>query len=185
MATSFENWAKNTPSVLALIKKDPKTPAEIDALVKLKISYSNGYSEISKQLILISQIAVYKVKKDAGIISAADEATYATLRSKLNESKNKVAKSASNTIEMAAIAEELKQQKLAAVRGGTQGTIEFKDPSNYYEYMLRTQSLNPYGRERQCDRDFLALLLTIATQVRKEKNFIENCTTYLKAFLKS
>jgi hypothetical protein len=76
--------------------------------------------------------------------------------------------------------------KLPAPAQNNVGQIRFTpiDPSNLLDYINATQHLNPWGRERQCDKDLKDLLLHVNADMRNQlgkivdlKNKLSNATS--------
>ena len=49
-----------------------------------------------------------------------------------------------------------------------------------FEYILRTQALNPYSRERTCDIEFLDMLYVVAVETKQNIDEIEALQNLIK-----
>jgi hypothetical protein len=57
------------------------------------------------------------------------------------------------------LSDDLKKAQLAAIfPSGKPGELTYIKPENMAEYIIRTQAINPYSRQRECDTRFLKLL---------------------------
>lgn len=65
------------------------------------------------------------------------------------------------------------------------GTLDFAKAENLFEYVLRTQQLNPYSRERACDLEFMNLMVTVGADATKEgKEKLDALKQYIKDSIK-
>jgi hypothetical protein len=81
------------------------------------------------------------------------------------------------------LSDDLKKAQLDAIfPSGKPGELTYIKPENIAEYIVRTQAINPYSRQRECDTRFLKLLVLSGEQV--ETWFTEAQLTALKNLIK-
>jgi vacuolar-type H+-ATPase subunit I/STV1 len=80
------------------------------------------------------------------------------------------------------LSDDLKKAQLAAIfPSGKPGELTYIKPENLAEYIVRTQAINPYSRQRECDTRFLKLLALSGEQADE---FTKAQLTALKNLIK-
>lgn len=176
-----EKLMRENPIVASLLNKrdsNQLTPSEITQLAAFASAYSEAYDKIAQKDILVPQIAALKVKIDSNIATEAEKADYQSKTSQFKELNNSI-----NTIQVAALTDlatlqdKRKQDLLDRLKTSQSGSMA--NPTDLYEYIVRTQALNPYSRERACDTNFLDLLLKVASDTNSSKDIVKQVKEHL------
>lgn len=117
---------------------------------------------VKTQNSLFDQIAELRAKIIDNTATDADKKKYFELKQQI--SKNEETLSEISKIDPAdaqKIKDDYRKQKLARLSGSA-GSITSAKPGDLFEYVLRTQALNPYARERACDIEFMDLLYVVS-----------------------
>ena len=98
----------------------------------------------------------------AGTISASDLTLYNGLQTQLLKLETQLnATGQIDPNEAAALQKSLLDAKLQTIKP-TSNTLVISGFTNFVQYILRTQALNPYSRSRVCDDDFVDMLTNIS-----------------------
>ncbi|MCI4436874.1 MAG: hypothetical protein JHC33_08725 [Ignisphaera sp.] len=101
-------------------------------------------------------------------------------RQKILAAANSV--TATSAKEAQQLSDDLKKAQLAAIfPSGKPGELTYIKPENLAEYIVRTQAINPYSRQRECDTRFLKLLALSGEQA---DDFTKAQLTALKNLIK-
>lgn len=171
---SFASWAQTQPKLKTILakKESDRTKEERDLLTNAKDTFDKSTEIVKTQAKAVQEAAVIKTdvangNKDAEV--------------KLKEKEAQVAAQEANLSSLAkanpaipALKEQLKQKKLAMLKQYSGGSLSPAISEDLFDYVIRTQALNPYSRERQCDRDFLQLLVDISSDLDSKRTFIRD-----------
>ena len=69
------------------------------------------------------------------------------------------------------IQQTLLESKLEALQGN-ENTLTFSQFSNWLDYILRTQAINPYSRQRVCDIDFISMLQNLGVDLSSQMEYL-------------
>lgn len=135
---------------------------------------------LAKQTGLIDKLSTLRVKIVDGSATKEDKEAYYKAKQEFDANEQKIAaESAASSDEIKKLKEEQRKKKLSALKGST-GSLTAAKPGDLFEYVLRTQALNPYSRERACDLEFLDLMSKVATLTKTDIAKIDK----LKALIK-
>lgn len=141
--------------------------------------------EVAKRLLTLQntsldKLAELRAKIIENTATQADKDAYSKEKANFDSLEQQLnAASTLGSAEAKAIKEEQRKKKLSRLKG-SQGSISQAKPGDLFEYVLRTQALNPYSRERSCDIEFMDLLSVIAKETNQDVARINE----LKALIK-
>lgn len=164
---SFTDWVNSNPEVKQLISSGSTTPADLAKIAALQSAYSLGTQNVILQSLKLNQMAVIRVKINAGTATPEELAIYFSLYSEMQQLATDVNAEKDKLAAETALKQQEKDTLLARLKKAEKmaGTISAASAEDLYEYIVRTQSLNPYSRERQCDINFLDMLKTVANDI--------------------
>ena len=80
------------------------------------------------------------------------------------------------------LSDDLRKAQLAAIKpSGQPGQLTYIKPENLAEFIIRTQAINPYSRQRECDTRFLKILALSGEQANTmSKEVLQTIKTLIK-----
>lgn len=158
----------------------PTTDAEKAIEEGKKRALAEAPGLLQKQSDALDKMAKLRVAIVEGVATQAERTAYYEAKKEYDAAEAKLAEAGSlSSDEVKKIKEEQRQKKLSRLKGKA-GTITSAKPGDLFEYILRTQALNPYARERACDLEFMDLLSKVAQETKTDIKRIEE----LKALIK-
>lgn len=140
-------------------------------------AYKAAMESVKKELGTVGdaalKVATLQEKKENAetnkSFTAEDEAALLKAIKDRNEIMTRIdAITAPNAAEAQKLSDELRTAQLKAIAPtGKPGELNYVKPENLAEYIIRTQALNPYSRERECDIRFLKLIAFTAGEAKK------------------
>jgi len=141
--------------------KNTATKAAQVALIQTKAFVSSQFS-------LIDKLAPLRSKIEAGTATPQETAEYNKMKEELAKISTFLdATSHASADEVRQLKEEALEKKLEALKGA-QGHLIYSKANDLFEYVIRTQALNPYSRERTCDLELLEVIYATANHVTEE-----------------
>ena len=135
---------------------------------------------LQKQSNALDKMAKIRVAIVDGVATQAERTAYYEAKKEYDSAEAELAAAGSlSSDEVKRIKEEQRQRKLSRLKGKA-GTLTSAKPGDLFEYVLRTQALNPYSRERACDLEFMDLLSKVAQETSTDIKRIED----LKALIR-
>lgn len=155
-----------------------KEQQEIEAAKKL--AEDQAKKLLAKQNTILDTMSQLRVKIIDGTATQEDRTQYYKVKAEFDASETElVATGALSSEEVKRLQEEQRSKKLSRLSGKT-GTLTSAKPGDLFEYVLRTQALNPYSRERACDIEFMELLSKVALETKTDIKRIDE----LKALIR-
>lgn len=112
----------------------------------------------------INQISILEQKQEAKTITADELSTlnslYTTKQALLDDISSVTMASAKEAQEAR---DRIMSDQLAKISPPTSNGLSAVIPANLVEFLVRTQAINPYSRERECDIRFIKMLDLVAT----------------------
>ena len=158
--------------------KDPILKQTATEAARVALAQAQAYAD--QQAAIIKDLAQYRKKLDDGTITQAENDAYYKKKQELTRLDaliNNAGKLVAEDVKK--IKDEQLQKKLNTVKSA-KGTLKFATPESIFEYVLRTQALNPYSRERACDIELLDALVAVADQVGREQEELKALRSLIK-----
>ena len=157
---------------------DPILKQTATEAARVALAQAEAYA--TQQASIIKDLASYRKKLDDGTITEAEKDTYYKKKQELNRLDNLITNAGKLVSEdVKKIKDEQLQKKLDTLKCA-KGSITFATPEKIFEYVLRTQALNPYSRERACDLELLDAVVAIAKQTGEEKAMLQALQALIK-----
>jgi hypothetical protein len=157
------------------------TQADLKAKAEAEISKQLAQSILNKQLLLLQNMAEIRAKIVDGTATQEDRTSFYKYTQQYDELDQQLTAAGQLPADQVAkLKEEQRQSKLTRIKGN-KGTLSSAKPDDLFEYILRTQALNPYSRERACDLEFMDLLLKVAIETKSESSVINALKDIIKS----
>jgi hypothetical protein len=157
------------------------TQADLQIKAEAKLSEDLAKTLVTKQLLVLKNMAITRAKIVDGTATQEDRASFYKDKQTYDDlDQQLIAIGQLPSDQVAALKEEQRQAKLKRIKGN-KGTLSSAKPDDLFEYILRTQALNPYSRERACDIEFMDLLLKVATETKNESSVINALRDTIKS----
>ena len=162
-------------------KAGQATEAEQAELVSLLTEVKTRSDELKQKIKpLVESIVDLKIQRDTdnvSFVSSGGPKKLAQLQSELDtiSTATKVlSASAASAAPAAALIQaqkELEQSAIQAALAAKNKTLSFTTYSDYYDYIISTQYLNLYKRDRACDTGFKELLEYLAVEFNEQSTY--------------
>lgn len=168
------------PGVVAKLEAIKDPILKETATEAARVAYNQATAYVNQQAAIVKELAAYRKKLDDGTITDTEKTAYDAKKQdlmRLDDYINNAGKLVAEDVKK--IKAEQLQKKLDTLKGA-KGTITFATPEKIFEYVLRTQALNPYSRERACDIELLDAIVSIANQTGEEKAMLQALQALIK-----
>ena len=163
--TAFSSFLTSSSSLSSIASSSSASnKAIISSLATFTASLTKTLQVKDQKL---NQLAALRVLKNKGTITSDQLVQYNSLQQDIRELDKDVNASQDLLTQQASVRDDIKQTTMSRLKGAQSGTFAYSKVQDLYDYVIRTQALNPYSRERQCDRDFIALLQTIGNDTNE------------------
>ena len=113
----------------------------------------------------LTQLGMLRNKINNGTNTPAEKEMYDNMKKTLSAAVASInTLSQVDPAQQQTIRDSLLATKLNTLKNGQAGALQFVNFSDWLDFILRTQGLNPYERLRQCDLDFISLLADAASE---------------------
>ena len=162
-----------------LLKKESEntlSPSEKIELSALKTLYTELYTLYTQKALLIKQLADLQTIKNPTQVQQQQIIQLTSSITNLDSQIDSLSTSSADNLQK--LLAQQNQTLLTRLKSEIDNSLAIPSPEDLFEFILRTEALNPYQRERQCDLDFLELLTHLGTET-------ENIKTYLTSVAKN
>jgi hypothetical protein len=157
------------------------TQADLKAKAEAELSKNLAQTIINKQILLLQNMAKIRARIVDGTATQEDRTAFYKNKQQYDDLDQQLTSAGQlPSDQVAALKEEQRQAKLKRIKGN-KGTLSSAKPDDLFEYILRTQALNPYSRERACDLEFMDLLLKVAIETKNESGVINALKDIIKS----
>jgi hypothetical protein len=171
---------KDVPNALSLLDTITDPVMKQTALETANVAMAQAQNYAAEQAKIISKLAATRTKMDDGTATQAEKEQYYKDKAELQRLDTLINNSGKLVAsDVKKIKQEQLQKKLDTLKG-SQGHLTFASAEKMFEYVLRTQALNPYSRERACDIDLLESIVAIAEQTGEEQKQIQALISLIK-----
>ncbi len=145
-----------------------------------RVALAQAQAYVNQQASIITELAKYRKKIDDNTATEDEKTAYYKKKDELNRLNNLITDAGGLVADdVKKIKAEQLQKKLNTLKGA-KGSITFATPEKIFEYVLRTQALNPYSRERACDLELLDTVVAIANQTGEEQKTLKALQALIK-----
>ena len=171
---------RDIAQVQAKIDAIENQDAKLIATQAANVAFAQAQAYATQQAAIVKELAKIRQKIDDNTATDAEKTADYKKKSELIALDNQINNSGKLVAEdVRKIKQEQLQKKLDTLKG-SQGKTTFADAEKIFEYVLRTQALNPYSRERACDIDLLESIIAIAKQTSNDKQMIQSLVDLIK-----
>ena len=150
------------------------------AIEAANVALNQAKFYVSQQSDIIDKLGPLQRKLDDGTITDAERTIYTGYQQQLQQLTTQLNASGKLlAVDVKKLKNEQLQKKLTTLKGA-QGHLIFSKADDLFEYILRTQALNPYSRERTCDIEFLDMLYVVAVETKQNIDEIEALQNLIK-----